>query len=198
VSRSPVTDDLLVTPDGGLNAAPFVVAGHLLSPDPAFLGNALEMAVALGWLTRRRCTGYRRRTRRHDDRGLRLVVRHSTIDAILVVGAIACAYQKASWLVPADSVELRLQGIALDIGKAGYRQPLENALDNGPQLGFHGNSIHPLRRIFFSTPYNSHQSHRRNLRVGGRRHNAQHPRQVGFRHRQRLRPAFDQSRNEVA
>jgi hypothetical protein len=88
-ARSPVTDDLLVAPDGGLNAAPFVVAGHLLPPDPAFLGNALEMAVALGWLTRRRCTGYRRRTRRHDDRGLRLVVRHSTIDAILVVGAIA-------------------------------------------------------------------------------------------------------------
>jgi hypothetical protein len=47
----PVTDDLLVAPDGGLNAAPFVVAGHLLPPDPAFLGNALEMAVALGWLT---------------------------------------------------------------------------------------------------------------------------------------------------
>jgi hypothetical protein len=67
-ARSPVTDDLLVAPDGGLNAAPFVVAGHLLPPDPAFLGNALEMTVALGWLTRRRCTGYRRRTRRHDDR----------------------------------------------------------------------------------------------------------------------------------
>jgi hypothetical protein len=49
-----VTDDLLVAPDGGLNAAPFVVAGHLLPPDPAFLGNALKMAVALGWLTRRR------------------------------------------------------------------------------------------------------------------------------------------------
>jgi hypothetical protein len=53
-ARSPVTDDLLVATDGGLYAAPFVVAGHLLPPDPAFLGNALEMAVALGWLTRRR------------------------------------------------------------------------------------------------------------------------------------------------
>jgi hypothetical protein len=83
-----ITDDLLAAPDGGLNAAPFVVAGHLLPPDPAFLGNALEMAVALGWLTRRRCTGYRRRTRRHDNRGLRLVVRHSTIDAILVLAAL--------------------------------------------------------------------------------------------------------------
>jgi hypothetical protein len=85
---SPVTDDLLVAPDGGLKAAPFAVAGYLLPADPAFLVNALETAVALGWLIRRRCTGYCRRRRRHDDCGLRLVARHSTIDAILVVGAV--------------------------------------------------------------------------------------------------------------
>jgi hypothetical protein len=70
-------DHLLVAPDGGLNAAPFGVARYPLPPDPTFLGNALEMAVALGWLTRRRCTWYRRRTRRHDDRGLRLTIRYS-------------------------------------------------------------------------------------------------------------------------
>jgi hypothetical protein len=87
-ARSPVTDDLLVASDGGLNAAPFVVAGYRLPPDPAFLGNLLEMTVALGRLTRGRCTGSRRRSRRHDDGGLRLVVRHRTIDAILIVGAI--------------------------------------------------------------------------------------------------------------
>jgi hypothetical protein len=29
-ARSPVTDDLLLAPDGGLNAAPFVVAGPIL------------------------------------------------------------------------------------------------------------------------------------------------------------------------
>jgi hypothetical protein len=34
-------------------------------------------------------TGYRRRARRHDDHGLRLMVCRNTIDAILAVGAIA-------------------------------------------------------------------------------------------------------------
>jgi hypothetical protein len=43
-ARSPVTDDLHVAPDGGLEAAPFVIARHLLPPDPAVLGNPLEMA----------------------------------------------------------------------------------------------------------------------------------------------------------
>ena len=38
----PVPNDLLVAPDGGLNAAPFVVAGQLPPPDPAFLYNALR------------------------------------------------------------------------------------------------------------------------------------------------------------
>jgi hypothetical protein len=63
VRAQSVANDLLVAPDGGLNAAPFVVASHLLPPDPAFLGNALEMAVALGRLARRCYTGYCRRTR---------------------------------------------------------------------------------------------------------------------------------------
>ena len=43
----PVADHLLVAPDGGLDPAAFVVARHLLPPDPAVLGDTLEMAVAL-------------------------------------------------------------------------------------------------------------------------------------------------------
>jgi hypothetical protein len=49
----------------------------------------LEIAIAQGGLGRRRPAGYRRRARRHDDHGMRAIVRHRLIDVVLVAGAIA-------------------------------------------------------------------------------------------------------------
>src|SRR3954453_1142801 len=46
-TAQPVSDHLLVAPDGSLNPATRIVVRHLLPADPAFLSNPLQMAVAL-------------------------------------------------------------------------------------------------------------------------------------------------------
>src|SRR3954453_1357525 len=46
-TAQPVANDLFVTPDGGLDSTPPVVAGFLLPAEPAFLGDTLQVAIAL-------------------------------------------------------------------------------------------------------------------------------------------------------
>jgi hypothetical protein len=55
-----IADHLLVSPDGGLDAAASIVARYLLPSDPAFVSNVLEMAVALCGIGRSRRARHRR------------------------------------------------------------------------------------------------------------------------------------------
>jgi hypothetical protein len=47
MKAQPIANHSFISPDGGLYPAAFGVARRLLPTDPAFIGNALEMAVAL-------------------------------------------------------------------------------------------------------------------------------------------------------
>jgi hypothetical protein len=65
------------------------IGGRSHQPHPAFLGNALEMAIALRGLGLSCLARYRRGARWHDDRSLRIAVEDGAIDAVLVVGTVA-------------------------------------------------------------------------------------------------------------
>ena len=84
-----IADPLLVSPDGGLDAAALIVARYRLPSDPTVLGVVLEMAVALCGIGRSRRARHRRGSGRHNNRSGRIALQDGTIDAVLIIGAIA-------------------------------------------------------------------------------------------------------------
>ena len=67
-----VTDDPLVSTDIGLHQRTLVIAGRLLPTHAAALGNELQMLVTLRRRGLGRLAQHRARTRRHDDRRIRM------------------------------------------------------------------------------------------------------------------------------
>src|SRR4051794_30652292 len=88
MKAQPVADHLFISADGGFHPAACRVARRLLPADPALVGNALEMAVALRGLGLRRRARHGRGTGRYDDRSVGIAVNDGAVEAVLVVGAV--------------------------------------------------------------------------------------------------------------
>jgi hypothetical protein len=82
-----ITDDLFVASDGGLNPAAPGIARQLLPADPALLGNALQMLIALCRRGFSRFARYCRGARRDDDRSVGIAFNDGAVEAVLVVRA---------------------------------------------------------------------------------------------------------------
>jgi hypothetical protein len=83
-----VADNPLVSAHSLLGTSPGIVARGFLPPHTTMLGNDLGVPVMLRWIGFGREAEHGRRSRRHDNRSLRMVLGDGVVNSFLVIGTV--------------------------------------------------------------------------------------------------------------
>ena len=104
-----IADDTFVSPDRRLDLGPQIVAAGFLPGHLAAIGDHPQMAVALCWSGFGRRTRHRTRPWRYDDGCIRMTLRNSLADLILIVAAVGS--EGSNWIGDLVEQSVRHRGI---------------------------------------------------------------------------------------